>query len=437
MSFLPFTPSPDVAVILHALLDIYERRDPRRPIKRAIRVRLTEVELPGYHSQVDPAPRQTANEQLHEMAHRGLLRLSWLPGEEDHLLESVTLVPEGAPDLFPWLGREPVAAQNAALRDLLLGDRFRFAPDGWRRLAVDYTLAQLRANKSPAPFILDNAEFNRNLLDALIALDQINEETPYRVFSVRVFNDSKVFDGLKSALATLARRHGWPHLTPDEALRELGLVANPTHLFLSGPWRLVDANGQTISLANFYPAVGIPALMVARVRCANVDAARMVCVENLASFYELVRYEGEGLAALCLLGNPSPSTRHLLHCLAEASPPEVPLYVWADLDYGGLNILAQLRKLISPRFVPYRMDIETLEAHARWAKPLTPGDRRLLARLLGHASLADLHPLIAHMLERGLKLEQEAVQLMFRIGHSNGPDPECHRTQQPKYAASY
>ena len=87
-----------------------------------------------------------------------------------------------------------------------------------------------------------------------------------------------------------------------------------------------------------------------------------------------------------------------------------PLQVWADLDYGGLNILAQLRKLISPRFLPYRMDAATLEAHIRWARPLTENDRRLLARLQGYASLADMQPVIAHVLERGLKLEQEAVQ---------------------------
>jgi len=410
---LPFTPSPDVAAIIHALLDIYERRDPQRPIRRAIRVHLSQLDLPGYYSQIDPAPRQTTNEQLGEMAARGLVRLLWLPGEEGHLLEAITLAPEHAPDLFPWLGREPLAAQRAALRELLLGDRFRFAAEDWRRRAIDRTLGQLRAGKSPAPFILADPDFNRHLLAAMVALDQIAEETPYRVFSVRVFNDSKLFERLKSALATLARRHAYRDLTPNEALRELGLVANPTHVYLYGPWRLVDAAGQVTSLASFYPAVGIPALMAARTNRVSVDvtcARRVVCVENLASFYELIRHEGDGLAALCLWGNPAPSVRHLLRCLTETLPPDVPLQVWADLDYGGLNILAQLRKLVSPRFVPFRMDIATLEAHTRWARPLTLNDRRLLARLQGYPILADLQPLITHMLARGLKLEQEGFQ---------------------------
>ena len=413
---LPFTPAPDVVVILNALLDIYERHEPGRPFVRAIRVRLDELDLPGYTSQLDPAPRQTANEQLAALAGRGFVRLAWLPGETGHLLDTVTLLPERASELFAWLGARAVAAQVAALRDLLLGERFRFGRDDWRLLALDHTLAQLRAGKSPAPFTLAAPDFNRDLLAALVALDAVAEETPYRVFSVRTFNDSKAFEPLKAALATLARRHGpgWGELTPDEALRELGLTPNPTHVFLYGPWRLIGAGGQVVSLGDFYPAAGVPSVMIAEVQRAEMDVAavqRVVCVENLASFYELIRYEGEGLAALCLWGNPAPAVRHLLARLAETLPAEIPLQVWADLDYGGLNILAQLRKLISPRFVPWRMDVATLEAHTRWARPLTENDRRLLARLQGYASLADLQSVIAHMLERGIKLEQEAVQL--------------------------
>jgi hypothetical protein len=221
---------------------------------------------------------------------------------------------------------------------------------------------------------------------------------------------------LKAALATLARRHGpgWGDLTPEEALRELGLTPNPTHVFLYGPWRLVGTGGQIVTLDGFHPAAGVPSVMIAGVQRAEVDVTavqRVVCVENLASFYELIRYEGDGLAALCLWGNPAPAVRHLLARLAETLPAEIPLLAWADLDYGGLNILAQLRKMISLRFLPYRMDAATLDAHIRWARPLTENDRHLLARLQGQISLADLQPVIAHMLERGLKLEQEAVQL--------------------------
>jgi hypothetical protein len=59
--------------------------------------------------------------------------------------------------------------------------------------------------------------------------------------------------------------------------------------------------------------------------------------------------------------------------------------------------------------MPYRMDPATLDAHARWAQPLSAGDERNLARLRRHPALADTAGLIDHMLLRGLKLEQEAI----------------------------
>ncbi len=413
---LQVTPAADVAAILAALLDVYERRNPRHAFGRAIRVRLDDLALPGYNSQVDPASRQAANEQLVELARRGYVALAWLRGQEGHLLEAVTLVPDRAAELFPWLGRDPRAAQRGALRELLLADRFRFPENDWRRLAVDHTLAQLHAGRSPAPFVLADPGLNRDLLAALVALDGVAEETPYRVFSVRTFNDSKLFENLRYALATLARRHGpgWATLSPDEALAELGLVANPTHIYLYGPWRLVTDGGQVVDLGAFCPSAGVPTLMAARLLAASIDIAaadRVVCVENLASFYELVRHEGTHLAALCLWGNPAPAVRHLLGCLAAGLPPHVPLQVWADLDWGGLNIVETLRCNVSTRFEPYRMDIATLEGHLRWARPLTDHDRERLPRLLGCDLLADLAPLVEHLLARGLKLEQEAIRL--------------------------
>ena len=408
---LLFIPSPDGTAILHALLDTFERRSSLpagggsgvRESRRAIRCTLDLLPLPAYHSQSDPTPRQIANEQLQTLERAGVVKLDWLPGETGHLLASATLIPEHAEVVFALLKRTPQSARRARLTDLLLGERFRFTD--WRLRAVQHALDQLKADKSPAPFSLTD-EFNQDLLRALDALDGVREETPYRVFSVRVFNDSKRFEALIGAVATLARRNQveWKGLTNEEVLRELNLVTNPGHLYLHGPWRLIDEVGQVMSLGEFHPSVGMPAAQAARLHRAAVDPPRVICVENPTTFYELARHIPD-VATVCLWGNPSPACRHLLRRL----PDDVALHVWADLDYGGLNILAQLREQVNARAAPYRMDIETLEAHATWARPLTPADVKNLSRLMRRPSLADMRPLIAHMLQRGLKLEQEAV----------------------------
>jgi len=403
------------------MLDVYERRSgdhlPQAKDKpgRAIRVKMDDVVdvLSAYYCQTDPVPRTTTNEQLVQLERQGLVRLTWQRGQTNHLLEAVTLETDRVEGIYELLEREPLADRRRRLRATLLGDRFRL--DGWRRRAVQHCLDQLKQHKSPAPFSLTDDDWNRDLLAALVALpdEGVRDEIPYRVFSVRVFNDSKHFDLLKGAVARLARRHQaeWRVLSDQETLRELGLVPNPDHLYLYGPWRLVDPQGQVMSLSEFHPSVGVPSTLAARLQKASVMAPRVICVENLTPFYELVRYENQDLAALCLWGNPSPASRHLLHCLVRDLPADVSLLLWADIDYGGLNILAQLREKVSPRFAAYRMDCDTLDAHLHWARPLSSADERYLMGLRRRPALSDMTPLVDYMLQKGIKLEQEAVAL--------------------------
>lgn len=298
MTDLPFRPSPDVAVILNTLLDIFERRGGSS--KQVIRVKLSDLNkvLPGYYSQIDPNPRLIANEQLMQLTQRGFVSLTWELGQSGHLLEMVTLEIVPPKPLYTLLARQPLAEQRQQLRGFLLAERANLS--GWRRAAIEHTLKQLKAQKSPAPFSLTNFVLNQDLLTILLALpdEEVQIEVPYRVFSVRIFNDSKLFESLKDTIARLARRHNpvWHGLPEADVLREMGLVANPGHLYLHGPWELIDEQGQIITLSEFYPSVGIPAALAARVRLVRVDAPQVICVENATPFYELIRHQSDDFA---------------------------------------------------------------------------------------------------------------------------------------------
>lgn len=430
---IAFVPVEDVRVVLGALLDRCERRpSPPAPLPtlgeggvcspppesgdgpgvraaRAIKLPLSSLPLPAYFSQEDPEPRLIANQQFQALERLGLLRLAWLPGEQGHLLEAVRLEPQNAASLYALLGRTPEASRRARLESRLMGERFRFPEGDWRAAALRFILQQLSGGKSPAPFSLLDDEFNQDLLAALTALGNLQEETPYRVFSVRTFNDSKRFDDLAQAVVRLAclGHPDWRRLPPGEVLGELNLVANPTYLHLSGLWELTTEDGQVLALDGFRPALGFPAAQASHVQTIRLGAPALLCVENPTSFYRLCEAARtpQSPALFCLMGNPSPAARRLLRLV----PDETPLLAWADLDYGGFNILSQLRRLVRPDTAPYCMDIETFEAHAAFARPLTTADRRNLARLSRRPELRDVGPVVEHLLQRGLKLEQEAI----------------------------
>jgi hypothetical protein len=422
---LAFVPSPDVKRLLNMLLDRLERRavgsssaegkiQPIRPVK----ITLDELDLPGYYSQIDPEPRQVANEQLLALEKAGLLHLFWQIGEEGHLVEAIALIRDFEAPLYDLVGRIPANNLRARLENQLLGDRFRFGTGDWHYRAIQRILSQIKENKSPAPFNLADSDFNEDLLTALVALSKLEEETPFRNFSVRVFNDSKRFEDLKNAVIRLARlgQPAWKRIAADDLLRELNLVANPTYLLLAGDWNLVDADGQALSAGGFSPSIGLAAVQAMHLQRVSTTANKVLCIENMTTFHAMAGCLikdplWQRTALFCLAGNPSPACRRLLKLLSFSLPEDIPLYVWADLDYGGFNILEQLRKQVSPRFMPYNMDIPTFNRFEQFARPLPPGDRKNLERQTNHIELKDVHPVIFYLLKRGLKLEQEAIMI--------------------------
>src|SRR5512139_3317316 len=435
MTDISFTPSADVSIALNALLDALERR--AEHTTRSIKVSLTALPLPGYFSQTNPEPRLLANEQFILLEKKGLLQLTWIPGETGHLLQSIALPktehgayhPEAnrsgrSTEIFQLLSRTPIASNRSHLESLLLAEKFRFQGD-WRARAISHVLHQLKAEKSPSPFSLTDSNLNLDLLAALQALPALTAETPYRVFSVHVYNDTKRFEALKGNIVTLARLGSpeWKRISAEEVLRELNLVANPNYIHLSGNWQVTTGNGEILDLSGFTPSIGFPAAQISTLQA--VRAKSVLCIENLTTFHQQVdRYMGKHVtdgtasnssrsdaeqirpAVICTYGNPSPAIRRFLRLLPETTS----IYLWSDLDYGGFNILGQLRRTVNEQIQPFSMDIETLESNIPCARPLTASDRKNLKRLLLHPYLRDVRLVIEHLLKRGLKLEQEGVE---------------------------
>lgn len=422
---LTFTPSPDVALILNIILDTLEKRakNGQPETRQNIKITLSEISLPSYFSQTDPTPRIIANDQFLALEKANLLTLNWLSGERGNLLQSIIFqTRDTQPEtLYTLLNREAISDAREKLDELLRADLFRYATDDWRGRALKIILNKLRDEKSPSPFSLSDADLNLGLLTALDALSGIQTETPYRVFSVRVFNDSKRFDELNPAIVRLARSANpkWKKLSNKEILRELHLVANPNYINLAGNWQLTTQNGEILPLSGFAPSIGFPAAQVESLHSATVHTDAILCIENLTTFHEFIR-SGETpefsktseaspkhCATICLMGNPSPPIRHLLNLI----PEETPIYLWADLDYGGFNILSQLRREIRPSIQPYLMNIKTFDKYENLSRPLNQNDQRNLNRILGRRELQDMYSVIEHLLSSGLKLEQEAISL--------------------------
>jgi hypothetical protein len=273
-----FTPSPDVSVALNALLDILERRHSRNPALRRDEVAFNPLHQTQPRQSFPPSllfPNRpnTASYRQRTTQHPRKKRTSQTcmasRRNRPHLLQTITLTEHATRStaLFHLLARTPLAGNRTRLESLLLADKFRFQDD-WRARAISYILNQLKAEKSPAPFSLTDSNLNSDLLAVLQAVSTLTTETPYRVFSVRVLNDSKRFEGIKNQFVTLARigNPEWKRIPAEEVLREVNLVANPSYIHLSGDWQFTTDNGEILNLGGFTPSIGFPAAQISSLR---------------------------------------------------------------------------------------------------------------------------------------------------------------------------
>lgn len=392
--------------ILHILLDRYEQ--PQR--RRVVRVRLDRKRHAAYFNAGDVAARRETNETLEKLVAHGALRLHWRPWEEGNWLEAVDLVPERAAFIYEWLRRTPRGEQTFALQELLKAQTPR---SPWHARFLAHAQERLRAHRQPAPLVLGDQAFNRDLLLALDAVAQLSEPTLERSLSVRLFGSSKRLKRLRRSLLAVLREHDKEAaaFTADDdwaLLRAHHLERVPEYVPLAGPL-ILEWEETRVDLTPFADGLALPATSLYASRVVSGAARHVLTVENVTSFNEVLAVRPAHVLAVYAGGFASPAVTTLLRRV-HAATPQASFFHWGDLDAGGLRILAHLRDALGANVMPLAMNVPTVEAHSDYVRRLNDSDRAALARLRTWPTLADCVELIDHLLTRGHKLEQEAVR---------------------------
>ena len=373
-----------------------------------MRVRLDRRRHAAYFDGRDVAARRETNEELRELAGRGLLRLRWRAWEEDNWLEAIDLAPGRAGELYRLLRRPPREKLETLLRELLRAQQPRA---DWHARFLTWAEQALSTHRRPAPLEPGDTVFNRDLLLALDAVARLSEPTLERTLSVRLFGDSKRLKALRHAVVAVLRAHDETAALygGDEwaLLRSHHLDRVPEYISLAGPF-VLEWEDRRVDMSPFAEGVALPATTLHTARVAGCDARHVITVENATSFSQLVSLRAPRVFALYTGGFASPAVTSLLR-RARAASPQARFFHWGDLDAGGLRILAHLRASLAPDVRPLAMDAPTFEEHRGYAQPLTDEDRRALIRLRAMPALADCVELIDRLLAEGRKLEQEAV----------------------------
>ena len=182
----------------------------------------------------------------------------------------------------------------------------------------------------------------------------------------------------------------------------INLIKNQGHIYIKGACK-ISVSGQIIDFSKIKGDMGISSALLDSIDNITVTGNKVITVENLTTFNHL--YE-ENTMIIYLGGYHNTHRRNFIKKLYIQNP-NASYYHYGDIDAGGFYILLHLRNKTNVHFLPYHMDINTLQQYSSLTKPLTDNDKKRLQHLLN----SEFSEVVQYMLENNCKLEQEALDL--------------------------
>lgn len=382
--------------IINKLIDKYEKSKSfigENKVEQRFSIKVTSLfSKYGDHSNYEVF--QGVNEAIHN-----LTRKSFVLAKENaaHVYNNVVLNKNALDEIYEYVNRVPKKDMNKSL--LYLIENYK----GRNDVLSKYCAAQyerINANKSTQFFNGDLTELE-NILIAVDELLKVNKETFMRDFSVRVFNDSKLFEGISTKVINLLYEYGdFPE--KEQVLGNLNIVKNPTYINFKGAGR-VTIKGQEINLTGLDGDIAISSIILSDIEKIQVVGKAVITIENLTSFHT---FEDKDIFAIYLGGYHNSLRREFIKKMYEQNP-NIDYFHFGDIDAGGFYILEHLKRQTGVKFKAFKMDTETLMEYRKYTKPLTENDGKRLSKLID----SEYHDVVEYMLNNNCKLEQEAIDI--------------------------
>lgn len=407
--------------ILNRLLDKYEASKAYNTGSFSRRIILpvsTDCDLQN-HLEISEEKRSFLS-AVAELKDMGLTDFSWVKHETGNLVDKIWLVPESITKAYSETGRVSPSGPAQDLCGLIKKALLKLPPnsDFYLYLKEQLNLTEQK-KKIQSPFVPDMMQ-NENLLECLVQLSHVPDQME-RVFSTRIFGDSKLFErNLRTTVVGILRKIqeqnngsdedsvGDP-LSDDDLLALHGLYRWPEIFEFTGPLIIHLYNGTIIDTSSQIYGAYINSDTVRHI--SHIDGHsinKVVFIENKANYTDYISKHRQDTELVVYHGGfYSPVKSNLLSKICGGCL-QASFYHWSDIDLGGFRIFHRLKKNIQPTVMPLFMDIPTLQNHLDQCLPIKKENYiKQLSSLLTNPEYDVFHEVIAYMIESKVRLEQE------------------------------
>lgn len=353
--------------------------------------------FPKYSNDAEVEFFSDLNESIRDLEKTELVSVDWLRGG---VAGSVSLNIRNLDAAYKYIGRQPRKQIQERVLSILNEYQESACP-----LLSDFILAQkkrIELNQNVEYFNSDENDF-KNLIRAVDFIQKNEDEILIRNASLSLFRDSKQLETMVPTIESLMRKYG-DYEGCEDILAECNVVKTPTQVLVKGN-AILNLKGQILDLSKMDGDIGLSTKSLKDVLSVNVLGNRVVTIENLTSFYT---YGNRNDFVIYLGGFHNSVKREFIKKIYRGYPSKIYMH-FGDIDAGGFYILKHLRNKTGVKFLPMKMDIETLQIYKDCVKTLSSEDRNRLEKLLSDDEFKDV---VAYMLEHNCKLEQENVQVI-------------------------
>ncbi|WP_022758929.1 Wadjet anti-phage system protein JetD domain-containing protein [Butyrivibrio fibrisolvens] len=390
--------------VLKALLDKFEKSKTYRgenAVNQSFKVKPSDF-FRDYDSDFANLDEQEDFErELRGLEDTGLIQLS----KKNGVIKSIDMVPAALDFFYSLLGRtelKELENSQIAMYESHLG-KYEVV-----NLFCKTQIKRLEERKK-AEYEMPVA---REILNILEYICSNTDEILERELSIELFGDSKRFEReYCSKILTVLRKYGdfndLIENVPDNReqghaiLAEYNVFPNPTYVNFKGNGVLFIKDGKKIELSPSL-AIAIDASTLGRIENVNVNASRIVTVENLTSFN---RVQDEDTFFIYLAGYHNTAKQNFIRKIAEYNHDKE-WFHFGDIDPDGFYIIEHLKKKTGIAFKQLCMSVDELKEYKVYCKPLENNDVKKAQSLIDKGLYVDT---MRYMLENDVKLEQEVI----------------------------
>lgn len=363
--------------IINKLLDKYEKSSHFKGEKsnRKVKITLCNSEFDDYNSS-ERESIDNYNNAVKELKTINIVDFDWIKGRENYLINNIWLVLENIDKAYEFAEREKRSELNQKYMDMLL-EYILTTETQWIKGYYTYYFNYIKDNKKTKDVFSKQTEDVMNITKALNEIDKLKDNITIRAFSVKCYNDSKVFENkyknfivqiIKKYCPIFKDNYDINDIKDYEILYQVGIITMPETFEFCGNIKCIFENN-TIDFSVFKGGASINANNIELIKDFSLDKIRKILfIENKNNYYEyILNCKNNDELVFFHGGFYSPLKGKLIKKIVKESI-DIEKFFWGDIDLGGFQMFLRLKENIINDLKPYNMGVNQYLKYLKFGK---------------------------------------------------------------------